>query len=199
MRFRYRMLLVLCAAMALAIIAPLVASGDRSGAALLRKVASRVDDRLGVVTIEASDPVPYVASQPDPHTFVVELRDVVTLGFSDGFKVDPRHTVSAVQVENGQAFDGTAVARVRMTLSQPMRPRVRSSKNVIFVETDRLDRASSAGTIALAGPASAIRDLRVTRRGNATALTFRGTGRYHGHYSLETFSHLKAVTDTPLA
>nr|WP_119611824.1 aldehyde dehydrogenase family protein [Streptomyces acidiscabies] len=26
-----------------------------------------------------------------------------------------------------------------------------------------------------------------------------GTGRYHGRYSLETFSHLKAVTDTPLA
>jgi type IV pilus assembly protein PilQ len=177
MRVQYRKLLVLCAAMALAIIAPLVASGDRADVAMLKKIASRVTDRAGVISIEASDPVPYVASQPDPHTFVVELRDVVALGFADGFSTDPRHTVSAVQVESGQAFDGAAVARIRMTLSQPMRPRVRSARNVIYVETDRLDRVTAAGTIGAAGPASAIRDLRVTRRGEATAITLRGTGR----------------------
>jgi type IV pilus secretin PilQ/predicted competence protein len=177
MRFRYRKLLVLCAAMALAIIAPLVASGDRADVAMLKKIASRVTDRTGVITIEASDPVPYVASQPDPHTFVVELRDVVALGFADGFSTDPRHTVSAVQVETGQAFDGATVARIRMTLSQAMRPRVRSSRNIIYVETDRLDRVTGAGAISTAGPASAIRDLRVTRRGEATAVTFRGSGR----------------------
>jgi type IV pilus secretin PilQ/predicted competence protein len=177
MRFRYRKLLVLCAAMALAIIAPLVASGDRADVAMLKKIASRVTDRTGVITIEASDPVPYVASQPDPHTFVVELRDVVALGFADAFSTDPRHTISAVQVESGQAFDGAAVARIRMTLSQAMRPRVRSSRNVIYVETDRLDRVTGAGAISTAGPASAIRDIRVTRRGEATAITFRGTGR----------------------
>ena len=85
--------------------------------------------------------------------------------------------MSAVQVESGQAIDGAAVARIRMTLSQPMRPRVRSSRNVIYVETDRLDRVNGAGTISTAGPASAIRDVRVTKRGDATAITFRGTGR----------------------
>ena len=177
MRFSYRKLLVLCAAMGLAIIAPLLASGDRADVAMLRKIASRVTDRTGVITIEASDPVPYVASQPDPHTFVIELRDVVALGFADGFATDPRHTVSAVQVQSGQAFDGAAVARITMTLSQAMRPRVRSSRNVIYVETDRLDRVTGAGAISPAGPASAIRDLRVTKRGEATAITFRGTGR----------------------
>ena len=176
MRVRYQQLLVLCAAIALAIIAPLLASGDRADVAVLKKVASRVTDRTGVITIEASDPVPYVASQPDPHTFVVELRDVVAVGFADGFTTDPRHTVSAVQVETGQAFDGATVARIRMTLSQATRPRVRSSRNVIYVETDRLDRVS-AGSVSTAGPASAIRDLRVTKRGEATAITFRGTGR----------------------
>jgi hypothetical protein len=35
---------------------------------------------------------------------------------------DPRHTISAVQVESGLAFDGATVARIRMTLSQAMRP-----------------------------------------------------------------------------
>jgi type IV pilus assembly protein PilQ len=143
----------LCVAIALAVIAPLVAGADKTGAAILRKVASRVNDRAGVITIEASDPVPYVASQPDPRTFVIELRDVVTVGFDDAFKADPRHIVSAVQVENAHAFDGASVTRVRMTLSQAARPRVRSSKNVIFVETDRLDRPPAAAT---AGTATAM-------------------------------------------
>jgi hypothetical protein len=42
--------------------------------------------------------VPYVASQPDPRTFVVEMRDVVAAGFADNFKVDPRVPVAAVHV-----------------------------------------------------------------------------------------------------
>jgi type IV pilus assembly protein PilQ len=59
-----------------------------------------------------------------------------------------------------------------------MRPRVRSARNVIYVEADRVDAApSAAGVINLAGPSSAIRDVRVTRRGTATALTLLGTSR----------------------
>src|SRR5262245_7709484 len=105
MRLKYRMFVPactkvrvtwVCVAVALAIIAPLVAGADRTGAAILRKVASRVNDRAAVITIESSDPVPYVASQPDPRTFIIELRDVVTVGFDDAFKADPRNMVSAV-------------------------------------------------------------------------------------------------------
>ena len=83
-----------------------------------------------------------------------------------------------MQVESAHAVDGVEVARVRMTLTQPMRPRVRSSRNVIYVEADRLERgAGDAGMISTAGPATAIRDVRVTRRGDATAVTLLGTGR----------------------
>jgi type IV pilus assembly protein PilQ len=132
-----------------------------------------------VIAIEASTPVPYVASQPDARTFVVELRDVVTAGFEDGFTADPRHPIAAVRVETSRAFDGASVARVRLTLTQPIRPRVRSARNVIYVEADRVDAAPSAasGVINLAGPAAAIRDVRVSKRGNATALTLLGTSR----------------------
>ena len=81
MRFRNRKLLfVLCAAIGLAIIAPLIAS-DRSDVAVLKKIASRVTDRTGIISIEASDPVPYVASQPDDHTFIVEKDDLFPKGF----------------------------------------------------------------------------------------------------------------------
>jgi type IV pilus assembly protein PilQ len=146
---------------------------------MLKRITSSVDDRTGVIAIEASTPVAYVASQPDPNTFVVELRDVVSAGFQNQFAADPRHPISAVQVENGRASDGAVVSRVKMTLEQPMRPRVRSARNVIYVEADRPgDRpASGAPPISLGGPAAAIRDVRVLRRGNATAVTLLGTSR----------------------
>ena len=175
---RYLTLLVLGVVTSTGLLTPLGASGARSEVPRLTKISSRVDDRAGVIAIEASEPVPYVASQPDSHTYLVELRDVGVNGFSDGFRADPRHPVGAVQVESAHAADGVSIARIRLTLSQPVRPRVRSARNVIYVEADR--SASVAGaraTVSTAGPASAIRDIRSTRRGNATAISLLGAGR----------------------
>ena len=188
------MLLGLCFAMALGVMDPLRANGAGNDPAMLKKIASRVDGRTGVIAIEASSPVPYVASQPDPKTFVVELRDVVAIGFQNEFAADPRHPIASIQVENAAASDGTVIARVRMTLDEPMRPRVRSARNVIYVEADRT--ASTAATpapstvaataattaapdasLSLRGPSPTIRDLRVQKRGNATAVTLLGTSR----------------------
>ena len=179
MLLRYTKLLVLGAVVAGGAIAPLGASEGRSELPTLTKIASRVDDRTGVITIEASEPVPYVASQPDPHTYIVELRDVATRGFADAFQADPRHPVGAVQVESAHAADGVAVARIRLSLNQPVRPRVRSTRNLIVVEADRLDREPNGNNavVSPAGPAVAIHDIRHTRRGTATAVTLRGTGR----------------------
>jgi len=179
MFLRNTQLLVLGALVATGAIVPLGAVGGRTEMPTLTSIASRVDGRRGVVTIEASAPVPYVASQPDARTYIVELRDVATRGFADNFKADPRHPVGAVQVESAHASDGVTIARIRMTLNQPVRPRVRSSRNTITVETDRLDREPNGNhpVVSPAGPASAIRDIRHTRRGNATAVTLLGSGR----------------------
>jgi len=171
--------LVLCAVLTTAALGSLVGSAAGSATATLKAIASRLDGRAGVIAIEASDPVSYVAAQPDPHTFVVELRDVAAAGFADKFKPDPRHPVAAVQVENGLAGDGATVARVRMSLVQPSRPRVRSSRNVIYVEADRLDRpAAATAAIDVAGPSStsAVLQVRAVRRGAATAVTLAGSG-----------------------
>src|ERR1043165_1582744 len=105
--------LIACAMLALGIIVPLRASSTDT--AVLKRIGSRVDERAGVITIEASDPVPYVASQPDPRVFIIELRDTKTAGFTDQFTADPRNPVAAVQVENAHAIDGVDVARVRLT------------------------------------------------------------------------------------
>src|SRR5258705_11412290 len=159
---------VLGALLALGAMVPLRASVTDT--AVLKRITSRVDDRAGVISIEASHPVAYVASQPDPRTFVVEMRDVLAVGFADNFKVDPRVPISAVHVENARAVDGAVVTRVNVALAQPIRPRVRSSRNVIYVEADRLDRGA-AGVINAAGPSSGIRDLRVERPAASTGTT----------------------------
>jgi type IV pilus assembly protein PilQ len=175
------MLLGLCLAMALGVVNPLRITGAGNDSAMLKRIASSVDGRTGVIAIEASAPVPYVASQPDPKTFVVELREVVAAGVENEFTASPGNPVADVQVEAAAAADGTTVARVRMTLDRPMRPRVRSARNVIYVETETA-AATPAGTAAAAvatasGPSPMIRDVRVQRRGDATAVTLLGTSR----------------------
>jgi type IV pilus assembly protein PilQ len=158
--------------------------GSRGTSATLKKVTSRLDDRAGMLTIEASDPVPYVASYPDARTTVVEMRDVVAKGIEGDVKIDQRHPIDTVKVENAVSpLDGAAIARVRITFRQPIRPRIRSSKNVILVEADRLDPSTSLGTGASAiGPTlnarpltPTIQDLRVVQRGSATAVMLRGS------------------------
>ncbi len=71
-RRRKAILWILCAGLALGLMVPLRASGTGPDFAVLKRIGSRVNDRAGVISIEASDPVAYVASQPDPNTFVVE-------------------------------------------------------------------------------------------------------------------------------
>jgi type IV pilus assembly protein PilQ len=150
----------LSAIVALGLMVPLRAS--TTDIAMLKRIASRVDSSAGVISIEASDPVPYVASQPEPRAFVVELRNVVAAGFADNFKVDPRVPVSAVRVENTTAFDGSAVTRVHLDLAQPVRPRVRSSKNIIYVEADRIDRGMPIDASAMpVSPSAAIQAAKV--------------------------------------
>jgi type IV pilus assembly protein PilQ len=156
--------------------------GSRGTSATLKKVSSRLDDRTGVLTIEASDPVPYVASQPDARTTVVEMRDVLAKDIAGDVQVDQRHPIDAVKVENAVS-DGVAIARVRITFRQPVRPRIRSSKNVIFVEADRIGPSSNLAAAGTAiGPkldaspfTPTIHDVRVVQRGSATAIMLRGS------------------------
>ena len=171
-------MLVAVVAAAAGVRSPLGAAGAGVDSAVLKRVDSRVEARVGVLTIESSAPVPYVASQPDPRSFVVELRDVVTTGAANGFVVDPRSPITSVNVEAGRSADGSTIARVNVALSRPGRPRVKSSRNLIIVETDRVDLENlSAGDIGAAGRSVVIRDLKIERLGTATAVTLVGIGR----------------------
>jgi type IV pilus assembly protein PilQ len=81
-----------------------------------------------------------------------------------------------------------------------MRPRVRSNRNVITVEADRPENGvtSQSGMISMAGPAAAIRDLQIEKRGSATAISLLGTGRLvASNVQEETKGAHRLVIDLP--
>ncbi len=107
-----------------------------SGAAetpALKSISSRVDGAVSTVLIEASEPVAYLTSQPDPLTLLVDLRNVST-GSMEKPSTAMASPVSAVRVETATAPDGAPVARVRLSLDRVLTPRVRASRNTIVVE-----------------------------------------------------------------
>ncbi len=186
----YRHSLLLALSITAFVLSPFGVAGTRTespraAAATLKNVTARLDARTGILSIEASAPVPYVASQVDARTTVLELRDVVAGDFSKDLKIDQGHPIDAVKVTSAVTPDGMPVARVRIEFRQPMRPRIHSSRNVILVEADRLAPSAglgAGGSVAAKGPtldlstfSPMIRDLRVTQRGTATAVTLLGT------------------------
>jgi hypothetical protein len=113
------------------------------------------------VVIDATEPVAYTVSRPDPLTIVVDLRG--TQVGDAASRVQPDAAVSAVRVEQTTAADGLAVARVRLSLARQAEFTVRSARNTIRV--DLMPPGGSGGAAAhseaarSAGPAMrALRD-----------------------------------------
>ena len=101
-----------------ACVAALAGPGAVTGAASsgvetpqLRAVSSRLDGGVSSIVIEATEPVAYVTSQPDPLTVLVDLRNV-TAGGRPGAAA-PWPPVRGVRVEQSTAADGTPLARVQ--------------------------------------------------------------------------------------
>jgi type IV pilus secretin PilQ/predicted competence protein len=103
----------------------------------LKSISSRLDGTVSTVLIEASEPVAYLTSQPDPLTVLVDLRNVTAAGLDGRPIAEMLAPVSGVGVESAVAPDGAPVARVRVRLDRAAKSRVRSSRNTILVEIDR--------------------------------------------------------------
>ena len=103
----------------------------------LKSISSRLDGAVSTVLIEASEPVAYLTSQPDPLTVLVDLRNVNAAALDGRPIADLLAPVSGVGVERATAPDGSPVARVRVRLDRAARHRVRSARNMILVEFDR--------------------------------------------------------------
>jgi hypothetical protein len=158
MERRHQRSLSVAALLALVVAATITADVNRDEApartevrAELRAISTRLDGARSQVLIEASEPVAYVTSQPDPLTVVVDLRNVKAGVMPPG--LGPLPPVSGVNVEEAVAGDGAEVARVKIKLAYAGKHRVRSSRNVIYVELDRgvvPHEAGSAGSTARA-------------------------------------------------
>ena len=100
--------------------------------ARLTSISAMAGARGASVVLEASEPVAYVTSRPDPLTVIVDLRNVTAAGVAN--RVAATGPVAAVTAEDAVGPDGTAVARVRVLLASPVRHTVRSDRNRIEVD-----------------------------------------------------------------
>ena len=126
------------AALAILMAASVVAGGAAAGdAAAPRARLSTVTATTGAlgtsVLIEASEPVAYATTRPDPLTVLVDLRNATTAGAVNHLASAPIGGVAAVTLEDARASDGVPVARVRLLLTAPGVPEVRSERNTIQV------------------------------------------------------------------
>jgi type IV pilus assembly protein PilQ len=145
------------------------------------------------VLIEASEPVAYTVSRPDLLTVLVDLRNVSS---DDAVNlVERRDPISRVTIEQANAIDGKALARVRVALARPMDHKARSARNTIRLELSPASRVSTAAasTLPLPSPAPAppvtvmsgaeapdatvIADVRAEGDSAATRVILTGDGR----------------------
>jgi len=103
----------------------------------LKSISSRLDGAVSTVLIEASEPVAYLTSQPDPLTVLVDLRNVNAAALDGKPIADMLAPVKGVALEYATAPDGAPVARVRVRLDRAAKHRVRSARNTILVEVQR--------------------------------------------------------------
>jgi type IV pilus assembly protein PilQ len=132
----------------------------------LTAISSHVTSSGTSLVIEASEPVPYVATRPDPLTLYIDFRNVTADGIKDGIKnvlaAAARGPIEGVAVEAADPI-GTASPRVRVRLSQPVAHHVRADRNTVVIDFDRTP--AKAALSAVQTPAS----LQTSARTPATA------------------------------
>jgi type IV pilus assembly protein PilQ len=139
-------LLTLLAAGVLLGASGLAKSSGAGGAARLTAVSARVNNSGASLVIEASEPVPYVATRPDPLTVVLDLRNVDAEGVANSVVPNAKSPITRVAVEPVDSL-GATTARVRISLTQPVAHHVRSDRNAIIIDFDKPSAKNAAGVL----------------------------------------------------
>ena len=111
---------------------PAATSGVR-----LKTISARVSSRGASLVIEATEPVPYVATRPDPLTVVLDFVNVGADGLANSIMPNAKGPIASVAVLPAESM-GTRVSRVRIGLAQPVAHHVRSERNTVVVDFDRM-------------------------------------------------------------
>ena len=119
-------------------LADIAGSAETRGStpARLTAISSRLNGKGASLVIEASTPVPYVATRPDPLTVLVDFRNVLAEGLGNSFASSAKGPIASVAVEPTESM-GAPTSRVRITLAQPVGYRVRSERNTIVVDFEK--------------------------------------------------------------
>src|SRR5436309_5204614 len=90
-----------------------------AGGVRLKTISSRVNAKGASLVIEATDPVAYVATRPDPLTVVVDFRNAAADGVANSVAPSATSPIAAVEIE---PVDGgaSAASRVRIALVEPV-------------------------------------------------------------------------------
>ena len=107
---------------------PAATSGVR-----LKAISSRVNPSGASLVIEATEPVPYVSTRPDPLSVVLDFRNVGTDGLANSIRPSAGSPIQSVSVEPTESL-GTRIARVRVGLNEPVEYSVRSERNTVVVD-----------------------------------------------------------------
>jgi len=102
----------------------------------LKTISSRVHAKGASLVIEATEPVAYIATRPDPLTVVLDFRNVATGGVANATAANAKSPIAAVSVEPDDSL-GAPGSRVRIELTQPVAHRVRSDRNTVVVDFDK--------------------------------------------------------------
>lgn len=98
----------------------------------LKTISSRVNATGASLTIEATEPVAYVTTRPDPLTVVLDFRNVDAEGLATSLAEGADNPIAGVDVESVSA--DVQVTRIRVALTQPVAHRVRSERSSVVVE-----------------------------------------------------------------
>jgi hypothetical protein len=102
----------------------------------LTAISSRVHSDGASLVIEATAPVPYVATRHDPLTVFIDFRNVTADGLANSVARSAKSPIAGVDVEPVESM-GTPASRVRVVLTQPVEYRVRSDRNTIVLDFDK--------------------------------------------------------------
>jgi type IV pilus assembly protein PilQ len=102
----------------------------------LKAISARVNAKGASLVIEASEPVAYTTSRPDPLTLLLDFRNVAANDVANSVLADVKSPIARVTVEATETL-GASASRVRIALSQPVAHHVRSERNTVVVDFDR--------------------------------------------------------------
>jgi len=102
----------------------------------LTTISAKVSGKGASLVIEASEPVSYVVSRPDPLTLLLDFRNVGAEGVANSVAANAKSPIASVAVEAAQSL-GAPASRVRIALAQPVSHRVRSDRNAVVIDFER--------------------------------------------------------------